>query len=68
MKVRIKERREFLYMRQADLAKQVGIHPAAMSRIEVGKVLPNVVLAIKIAAALHAPVPMIWELEEGIDY
>jgi len=52
-------------MSQQRLAREVGLHYTALSRIEAGRLRPTVLMAIRIAKALHAPVDKIWEEEEG---
>jgi DNA-binding XRE family transcriptional regulator len=41
------------------------MHPKAMSRIENGRVVPNVLMAIRIAKALKSRPRDLWVEEEG---
>ena len=45
---------------QAQVAKEIGMIKTAYQRYEQGKVLPNVVTAIKIAKALNTTVEDLW--------
>ncbi len=45
---------------QAQVAKEIGIAKAAYQRYEQGKVIPNVVTAIKIAKSLNTNVENLW--------
>lgn len=49
---KIKELRDTLDWNQADLARQAGVTPAAISQIEKGERIPSLVVARKIASAL----------------
>ena len=52
MKNRIKERRTELGMTQIELAKAVGVGQSTIADIEVGKHIPGVDIAIRIAQQL----------------
>lgn len=54
--------REYYGISQRELARLVGVTSAAMSGIERGVHLPNVVVAILIARALQVPVEQLWEV------
>lgn len=58
----IKYWREYYGISQRELARRVGVTSAAISGIERGEHLPNVVLAIYIARALQVPVEQLWEV------
>lgn len=47
---------------QAQVAKEIGIAKAAYQRYERGKVLPNVITAIKIAKSLNTHVENLWSI------
>lgn len=49
---RISHYRELRGMSQTDLARRVGIHPSAISRLESGAIMPSVESLIRIALAL----------------
>lgn len=55
--------REYQGISQRELARKVGITSAAMSGIERGVHLPNVLLAIRIAKALGVSTEQLWEVE-----
>ena len=45
---------------QAQVAKEIGIAETAYQRYEQGKVIPNVLMAIKIAKSLNTSVENLW--------
>lgn len=45
---------------QKQVAKEIGIAKNAYQRYEQGKVIPNVVMAIKIAKSLNTDVENLW--------
>lgn len=45
---------------QAQVAKEIGIAENAYQRYEQGKVIPNVLMAIKIAKSLNTSVENLW--------
>ena len=62
---RVKEYREYHGMSQRELAGRCGTGHATISEIETGERLPNVVLAIRIAKALHTTAEeLFWHGEE----
>ncbi len=63
MENNIKNWREYHGISQRELARKVGITSAAMSGIERGVHLPNVLLAIRIAKALGVSTEQLWEEE-----
>ena len=62
MKVNIRQRREYLRLRQQDLANKVGIGRSTISDIETGKHIPSVDIAIKIAKILGCKVEDLFKL------
>lgn len=48
---------------QADLAEMAGVTRRSINAIEAGKMVPSVLLALKIARALGVPVETIFSLE-----
>ena len=46
---------------QSQVAKEIGIAKTAYQRYEQGKVIPSVVMAIKIAKALNTSVENLWD-------
>lgn len=63
MENNIKYWREYCGISQRELARKVGITSAAMSGIERGVHLPNVLLALRIAKALGVSAEQLWEEE-----
>lgn len=61
-KKHIREFRKLRRMKQAVLAKNVGIFQSEMSEIDTGKRKPNVYLAMKIAKALGVSIEEIFLL------
>ena len=45
---------------QEQVAKEIGIAKTAYQRYEQGKVVPNVLMAIKIAKSLNTSVENLW--------
>lgn len=45
---------------QKQVAKEIGIAKTAYQRYEQGKVIPNVVMAIKIVKSLNTSVENLW--------
>ena len=58
--MRLKERREYLKLTQKQVANKIGIAEQAYQQYEYGKMLPNVILAIKIAKSLRTTVEKLW--------
>lgn len=62
---RVKEYREYHGLSQRELARRCGTGHATISEIEAGERLPNVVLGIRIAKALHTTAEeLFWDKEE----
>lgn len=53
---------------QLQVAQEIGIAKNAYQRYEQGKVIPNVLLAIKIAKALQSSVENLWGTSNHSDY
>ncbi len=62
MENQIRYWRNYHGISQRELARRVGITSAAMSGIERGTHLPNVIIAIRIARALKVSVEQLWEV------
>ena len=61
---KIRELRREKGLKQQDLASKIGIHQSEISNIEMGKRIPNVYLAIKIARFLGKSVEEIFPYHE----
>ncbi|MES2901819.1 MAG: helix-turn-helix transcriptional regulator [Pseudomonadota bacterium] len=61
---RLKVRRAMLNLTQANLADQTGITRKSINAIETGKMVPSIVLCLKLAKALGAPVEELFYLEQ----
>ncbi len=53
-----------LNLTQANLADQTGITRKSINAIETGKMVPSIVLCLKLAKALGAPVEELFYLEQ----
>ena len=62
---KLKVRRAMLNLTQADLAEQAGITRKSINAIETGKMVPSIVLSLKLAKALGATVDELFYLESG---
>lgn len=60
MKNKVREYREYKGVSLRWLARKVGCGTSTLCDIERGKSIPNVLLAIRIAAALGATVEQLW--------
>ena len=56
----IKAAREQSGKTQVQVAKEIGIAKAAYQRYECGKVIPNVIMGVKIARALGTTSEKLW--------
>ena len=56
----IKAAREQSGKTQAQVANEIGIAKAAYQRYECGKIIPNVIMGIKIAKALGTTSEKLW--------
>ena len=61
---RIKEFRARYNLTQDELADQVGVTRQTMLYLEKGKYNPSLVLAYKVAKALHATIEEVFEIVE----
>lgn len=59
----IKVQRAMRDLTQADLAGLAGITRRSVNAIETGRMVPSVLLALKLARALAVPVEVIFGLE-----
>jgi transcriptional regulator with XRE-family HTH domain len=57
----IRRLRQGQLLRQCELARRAGIHPVNMSRVEGGKVMPNVETLLRIANALGTTIKNLCE-------
>lgn len=57
----LKYRREKLHLTQRQVAEKVGIAEQAYQQYEYGKMLPSVVLGIKIAKTLKTTTERLWD-------
>ncbi len=53
---------------QADLAERAGITRASVNAIEGGRMIPSILLALKLARALNVSVEDIFSLSEDEQY
>jgi putative transcriptional regulator len=53
---------------QADLAERAGITRASVNAIEGGRMIPSILLALKLARALNVSVDDIFSLSEDEQY
>jgi putative transcriptional regulator len=59
----MKVRRAMLDLTQADLAERTGITRKSVNAIETGKMVPSVILALKLAKALGVPVEALFSID-----
>lgn len=59
----IKVQRAMRDLTQADLAAMAGVTRRSVNAIETGRMVPSVLLALKIARALGVPVETIFSLD-----
>ena len=64
---RVKELRARLGIRQADLARDVGITRQTIIAIEKGRLNPSIVICLKVARLLREPVDYVFYLAPGWD-
>lgn len=67
LKNRVRELRQRLGLRQADLAGQIGVTRQTVLAIEKGRLNPSVFIALKIARMLREPVDYIFYLAPADD-
>lgn len=63
LKNRVRELRERLGMRQADLADAVGVTRQTILAIEKGRLNPSVSISLRIAKVLREPTDYVFYLE-----
>lgn len=54
-------------MKQAELARRVGVARETISRIECGSLLPSALLALRIAEVLDTPMDRLFWIERKIE-
>ena len=59
----LKIQRAMRDLTQADLAERAGITRKSINAIETGRMVPSVLLALKIARALGTPIEAIFSLD-----
>lgn len=59
----LKVQRAMRDLTQADLAKMAGVTRRSVNAIETGRMVPSVLLALKIARVLAVPVETIFSLD-----
>ena len=64
---RVKELRERVGLRQADLADAVGITRQTIIAIEKGRLNPSIVISLKVARMLREPVDYVFYLAAGTE-
>lgn len=58
----MKVRRAMLDLTQAELAERTGITRKSINAIETGKMVPSVILALKLSKALEVPVEELFAI------
>ena len=61
----LKVQRAMRDLTQADLAAKAGVTRKSVNAIETGRMVPSVLLALKLARALEVPIETIFTLENG---
>jgi putative transcriptional regulator len=61
----LKVQRAMRDLTQADLAELAGVTRKSINAIEMGKMVPSVLLALRIAAALGVTVETVFSLQDG---
>jgi len=64
---RVKELRERIGLRQADLADAVGITRQTIIAIEKGRLNPSILISLKVSRMLREPVDYVFYLAPGIE-
>jgi putative transcriptional regulator len=67
LKNRIKVQRAMKDLTQADLATMAGVTRRSVNAIETGRMVPSVLLALRIARALGVTVETIFGFEDSAD-
>jgi putative transcriptional regulator len=63
----LKVQRAMRNLTQADLADLAGVTRRSVNAIEAGRMVPSIVLALKLARALGVSVDALFSLGEGAD-
>lgn len=63
---RLKVQRAMHDLTQADLAAKAGVTRKSVNAIETGRMVPSVLLALKLARALEVPVETIFILDTAV--
>lgn len=63
----MKVRRAMLDLTQADVADLAGVTRKSINAIETGKMVPSVLLALKLARALGTTVESLFSIKQGSD-
>ena len=64
---RMKELRSRLELRQADLAREIGVTRQTILAIEKGRLNPSINIALKAARVLREPVDYVFYLEHRLE-
>lgn len=67
LKNRVKELRNRLKLRQADLADQTGVTRQTILAIEKGRLNPSINIALRIAQVVREPVEHVFYLDRNTD-
>lgn len=67
LSTKMKVRRAMLNLTQADLADLAGITRKSINAIETGKMVPSVILALKLAKALGTTVETLFSIDQAVD-
>jgi putative transcriptional regulator len=62
---RLKVQRAIWDLTQAELAAKAGVTRKSVNAIETGRMVPSVLLALKLARALDVPIETIFMLDGG---
>lgn len=65
LKTTMKVQRAMRNLTQAELADLAGITRKSINAIEMGHMVPSIVLSLKLARALEIPVESLFSLEVG---
>lgn len=64
----LKVQRAMRNLTQADLAEMAGVTRKSVNAIELGRMVPSVLLALKLARVLGIPVERVFSLTAGDDH
>ncbi len=64
LKNTLKVQRAMRDLTQADLAAKAGVTRKSVNAIETGRMVPSVLLALKLARALDVPIETIFTVDE----